>query len=59
MTISRWTQIAAGSTVAGCAAWLAKIAVIVASDGRIIDTGAAAWLMRAGLVGLFVGATGV
>jgi hypothetical protein len=59
MTIARWTHIAGRFAVGGAVAWLAKIAVIVASDGRIIDTGAAAWLMRCGLVGLFVGATGV
>jgi hypothetical protein len=59
MTISRWTHIAGWFALGGGTAWLAKIAVIVATDGRIIDTGAAAWLMRAGLIGLFVGSTGV
>ena len=59
MTAHRWTLAAVWLTVAGSTAWLAKIAVIVATDGRIITTGPAAWLMRIGLVGLFVGSTGV
>ena len=59
MTIRRWSWIAGWLTLLGGVAWLAKIAVIVAKDGRDLDTGPAAWLMRLGLVGLFSGATGV
>lgn len=58
MTIRRWSWFAGWLTLGGSVAWLAKFAVIVASDGRIIDTGPAAWLMSLGLVCLLVGATG-
>lgn len=58
MTLHRWTSIAGWLTVAGGAAWLAKIAVIVATDGRVMTTGAAAWLLRLGVVCLLAGATG-
>ena len=59
MSVRRWSWIAGWLTLSGGVAWLAKIAVIVATDGRVMTTGAAAWLMRLGLVGLFVGVTGV
>lgn len=59
MTLHRWSRIAGWLLVGGALAWLAKIAVIVAMDGRDLDTGAAAWLMRLGLAGLFLGVTGV
>ena len=59
MKIRRWSNTAGWLLVSGGLAWLAKIAVIVAKDGRELDTGAAAWLMRLGLVCLFVGVTGV
>ena len=52
--------LAAGwAATAGGVAWLAKIGVIVATDGRVMTTGAAAWLMRAGLLAwvLAAGAT--
>lgn len=59
MTIRRWSWIAGWLLCIGGIAWLTKVAVIVAKDGRELDTGAAAWLMRLGLVTLFPGATGV
>jgi peptidoglycan/LPS O-acetylase OafA/YrhL len=59
MTLHQWTRIAASLTLVGAAAWLAKIGVIVATDGRVIHSGAAAWLMRVGLVCLPVGGTGL
>jgi hypothetical protein len=49
-TPARVTRIAGWAAVAGSVAWLAKLAVIVATDGRVMTTGAAAWLMRAGLL---------
>lgn len=45
--------------VAGGAAWLSKLAVIVATDGRVTQTGAAAAFLDRGLVLLMVGHTGV
>jgi hypothetical protein len=59
MTVRRWSMIAACLSLAGGVAWLAKFAVIVATDGRVATTGAAAWFMRLGLVCLFAGGTGV
>jgi hypothetical protein len=47
---ARVTAVAGWAAVAGSVAWLAKMAVIVATDGRVMTTGAAAWLMRAGLL---------
>jgi hypothetical protein len=58
MTVRRWSMIAACLSLLGGAAWLAKFAVIVATDGRVATTGAAAWFMRLGLVCLFAGGTG-
>jgi hypothetical protein len=43
------TAVAGWAAVAGSVAWLGKMAVIVATDGRVMTTGAA-WLMRAGLL---------
>ena len=59
MTIRGWVATAGWLLVGGAVAWLAKIAVIVAHDSHDLDRGAAAWLMRLGLVGLVTGATGV
>jgi hypothetical protein len=59
MTVRRWSMIAACLSLAGGAAWLAKFAVIVATDGRVATTGAAAFFMRLGLACLFAGGTGV
>ncbi len=47
---ARVTAVAGWAAVAGSVAWLGKMAVIVATDGRVMTTGAAAWLMRAGLL---------
>ena len=58
MTIRRWSTIAGWLTLIGSTAWFAKLAVIVWSNGQIIDTGAAAWLLRIGLICLLVGALG-
>ena len=45
--------------MAGGLAWIIKIAVIVATNGRIITTGPAAFLMSAGLILLPLGAAGI
>ena len=43
----------------GALAWAIKLAVIISTNGRIIDTGAAALLMKIGLITFFVGSTGI
>lgn len=53
-----WPVLASGLLAAGGLSWLVKIGVIVATDGRIIDTGPAALLMTAGIVLLLLGAAG-
>ena len=54
----RWPVLASGLLAAGGLSWLVKIGVIVATGGRIIDTGPAAVLMTAGIVLLLLGAAG-
>ena len=54
-----WIAIAGTALVAGGVAWLSKLAVIVATDGRVTHTGAAATFLDIGLVLLMVGSTGV
>jgi hypothetical protein len=51
-------MLASGLLTAGGLSWLVKIGVIVATDGRVIDTGPAAVLMTAGIVLLLLGAAG-
>lgn len=41
------------------AAWMIKLGVIITTNGRIIDTGAAAVCMAVGLVFLLIGSTGI
>lgn len=59
MRIQQWAKIAGALLLAGSAAWFAKLAVIVGTDGRVIDSGAAAWLMNIGLVCLVLGTSGL
>ncbi|MGV3585718.1 MAG: hypothetical protein ACO1OF_01850 [Adhaeribacter sp.] len=56
---SKWTQIAAILLIAGALAWAMKLGVIISTNGRIINTGAAAFFMRAGLLLLAIGSTGI
>jgi hypothetical protein len=56
---SKWTQVAGLLLMGGALAWTAKLCVIISTNGRIIDTGAAAFLMTTGLVMLAVGSTGI
>jgi uncharacterized membrane protein len=44
------TAVAGWAAVAASVACFGKMAVIVATDGRVMTTGAAAWLMRAALL---------
>ena len=57
--MSRWIAVAGTALVAGGVAWLVKLAVIVATGGRVIDTGAAAFFYLLGFLLLAVGSTGL
>ena len=54
-----WIAIAGTSLVVGGVAWLLKLWVIVATDGRVVATGAAGAFFDLGLYSLLVGSTGV
>ena len=54
-----WIAIAGTSLVAGGGIWISKLWVIVATDGRVVATGAAATFLELGLVLLSVGSTGI
>lgn len=56
---SKWTQVAGLLLIGGAVAWILKLGVIIFTNGRIIDTGAAALLMKIGLLLLIVGSTGI
>jgi hypothetical protein len=60
MSLWKWWIAIAGSTlIAGGVAWFSKLWVIVAADGRVVATGAAASSLELGLVLLIVGSTGI
>ncbi len=54
-----WIAIAGTALIAGGVAWILKLWVIVATDGRVAYTGAAATFFALGLGLLMVGSTGV
>jgi lipoprotein signal peptidase len=54
-----WTKVAAILLMAGALAWTIKLIIIISTNGRIIDTGAAAFLMKAGIFLLAIGSTGI
>jgi hypothetical protein len=54
-----WIAIAGTALVVGGVAWLLKLWVIVATDGRVVATGAAGAFLDLGLYSLLVGSTGV
>ena len=54
-----WIAIAGTALIAGGVAWLLKLWVIVATDGRVVATGAAATFLDLGLYLLIVGSTGI
>jgi hypothetical protein len=54
-----WIAIAGTALVVGGVAWLLKLWVIVATDGRVVATGAAGAFFDLGLYLLMVGSTGV
>lgn len=57
--MSRWITVAGAALTAGGVAWLLKLAVIVATSGRVTDTGAAGVFFLLGFVLLLLGSTGV
>jgi hypothetical protein len=54
-----WTRVASLLLIGGALAWTLKLGVIISTNGRIIDTGAAALLMKIGLLLLIIGSTGI
>ncbi len=54
-----WIAIAGTALVGGGVAWLLKLWVIIATDGRVVATGAAGAFFELGLYSLMVGSTGV
>jgi hypothetical protein len=54
-----WIAITGTTLIAGGIAWLLKLWVIVATEGRVVATGAAATFLELGLVLLIVGSTGI
>ena len=56
MTNIRWIKIGTAFVLAGAAAWFAKLSVIIATDGRVNSTGAAAVFFLLGAALLVLGA---
>jgi hypothetical protein len=54
-----WTAIAGTILIVGGVAWLLKLWVIVATDGRVVTTGAAGAFFDLGFYSLIVGSTGL
>jgi hypothetical protein len=59
LILSNWTQIAGLILISGAVAWAIKLIIIISTNGRIINTGAAAFFMTAGLLMLILGSTGI
>ncbi|RYZ46377.1 MAG: hypothetical protein EOO14_24675, partial [Chitinophagaceae bacterium] len=57
--LSNWTQTASALLLSGALAWTIKLSVIIATKGRVIDTGAAAILMTVGMPLLVIGSTSI
>jgi hypothetical protein len=54
-----WTAIAGTILIVGGVAWILKLWVIVATDGRVVATGAAGAFFDLGFYSLLVGSTGI
>ena len=54
-----WIAIARTSLIVGGVAWLLKLWVIVATDGRVATTGAAGAFFALGLCSMLIGSTGL
>jgi hypothetical protein len=59
LIFSKWTQVASILLIGGAVAWAIKLGVIIATNGRIITSGPAAFFMQVGLVLLVIGSTGI
>jgi hypothetical protein len=59
LIFSKWTAIGSFFLMGAAIAWAIKLSVIVSSNGRIIDTGAAALFMKIGLVFFLIGSTAI
>ena len=57
--MSVWTAVAGGALVLGGTAWFSKLAVIVATGGRVAYTGAAGAFFTIGIALMLAGSTGV
>jgi len=54
-----WTAVAGVALVIGGVAWVLKLSVIIATDGRVVATGAAGAFLDLGFYSLLVGSTGL
>ncbi|MGI8643215.1 MAG: hypothetical protein ACR2LS_03760 [Thermomicrobiales bacterium] len=59
MTRERWIDIGSIAAALGGLSWLAKVAVIIATDGRVTDEGAAALFYILGVALMTIGSTAV
>lgn len=59
MTRKRWIEIGSIAAAFGGLSWLAKVAVIIATDGKVNDEGAAAFFYLLGVALMLIGSTAV
>jgi hypothetical protein len=59
MTRERWISIGSVAAALGGLSWLAKVAVIIATDGEVTDEGAAAFFYLLGVALMGIGSTAV
>lgn len=59
MTRERWISIGSVAAALGGLSWLAKVAVIIATDGEVTDEGAAAFFYLLGVALMVIGSTAV
>jgi hypothetical protein len=59
MTRQRWMEIASIAAALGGLSWLTKVAVILATDGEVVDEGAAAFFYLLGAALMLVGSTAI
>ena len=56
---SKWNRTAGMLLIGSGTAWIIKLSVIISTNGRVIETGAAAFFMAAGMLLLLIGSTGI
>jgi hypothetical protein len=59
MTRHRWIVITSAAAALGGLSWLAKVAIIVATDGRVVDEGPAAFAYLLGAALMLAGSTAI